>query len=143
MFATGTVCEDEYALHFPNSKKLSRDKKYNKLGFGAGGLPPLMYSHILYNWGTMTFFKSEQELKYPTTTNKPILPEVSYTDLPVVAPDEPPSNTSIPYAGRAKRKLVTLEGSSATISAAKRVKRATTQKLQKKKVNLSTGGKGY
>ena len=140
MFASGGVCEDEFALHLPNSKKVLKDKKCNKLGFGAGGLPPLMYSHILYNWGTMTFFKSEQELKYPTATNKPILPEVSYTDLPVVVPDEP---HSIPYAGRPKRKLVALEGGSATVNAAKRIKKATTQKLQKKKDNLSTGGKGY
>ena len=142
VFATGdNLPDDEYALSISSQKKVTKD--YNKLGFGAGGVIPLMYSHMLYHWGTMTFFKSEQELQDSTADNKPILPEISYTDLPMVPPDDSPSERlfGYPFSGRGKRKLLALEGGSATISAAKRVKRAASQKLQKKKTNLST--KGY
>ena len=142
MFATGhEPPNDEYALYISNYRKVPKD--YNKLGFGAGGLVPLMYSNILYNWGTMTFFKSEQELRDSTADDKPILPEITYTDLPVVPPDESPSEQLLDYSfsGRRKRRLPVLEGGNATISAAKRVKRAASQKLHKKKTNIST--KGY
>ena len=138
MFATGDEPpDDEYALYMSKYRKVPED--YNKLGFGAGGLVPLLYSHILYNWGTMTFFKSEQELQDSAADNKPILPEVTYTDLPIVPPDE--ARVHCQYSGRCKRKLSTLEGGNATISAAKRVKRAASHKVHKKKANLST--KGY
>ena len=136
MFAIGDELpdDDEYALHMSTYRKVPKD--YNKLGFGAGGLIPQMYSHILYNWGTMTFFKSEQELQDSTADNKPILPEITYADLAVVLPDE--SHVNFQYNGRRKRKLLSLEGGNATISAAKRVKKAASQKVHKKKTT-----KGY
>ena len=144
MFATGDLPpDDEGALPLPELRKVTKD--YNKLGFGAGGLPPLMYSHIMYNWGTMTFFKSEQELLDSAADDKPILPEITYTDLPVVLPSDSPHDVKGQshdhvLSGRLKRKLVTLDGGSATVSAAKRVKRAASQKLHKKKATLNKKG---
>ena len=118
-------------------------KDFSKLGFGAGGLTPLLYSHILYNWSTMTFFKSEQELQDSTADDKLILPEITYTDLPVVLPDATSSDaTGQTIGGRCKRQLHVLEGDSAIVSAAKRVKRAASQMLHKKRANLS-GSNGY
>lgn len=116
-------------MHISGYRKVPKD--YNKLGFGAGGLIPLMYSHIMYNWGTMTFFKLDS-----TADDKPILPEITYTDLPVVPQDE--SHIDYQYNGRRKRKLPALEEGNATISAAKRVKKAASQKVHKKKTS-----KGY
>jgi len=136
MFAAGEEKPDEGALHMPDCRKIPKD--FNKLGFGAGGMVPLMYSHVLYNWGTMTFFKSEQELQDLAVDNKPILPEITYADLPVIPPDDPLDDVngqSHNYSinGRHKRKLIALDGgSSATVSAAKRVKKAASQKLHKK-----------
>ena len=127
----------------PEHKKATKD--YNKLGFGAGGLPPSMFSHVMYNWGTMTFFKSEQELLDSAADDKPILPEITYTDLPMVLPNDSPhdvkgqSHDRLLY-GRLKRKVVTLDGDSATVSAAKRVKKAASQKLHKKKATLNKKG---
>ena len=146
MCATGDITpDDEGALRVPGHRKESKD--YNKLGFGAGGLPPLMYSNIMYNWATMTFFKSEQELQYLAADDKPILPEITYTNLPKVLPDDSSHNVkgkshNLVISGRCKRKFVALDVDSATVSAAKRVKKAASQKLHKKKPKLSRS-KGY
>lgn len=132
--------DDEGALHLiGGSRRLSKD--YNKLGFGAGGVVPLMYSHLLYNWGTMTFFKSEEDFQDLTTDDEPILPEITYTDLPIVPPDdltdEAKRQPLYEMGGRSRQKRK-LDGISTTVSAAKRVKKAASQKVHKKKTNLSS-----
>lgn len=148
MFVKGEETnDDEFSLHMPSHRKVAKEE-FNKLGFGAGGLCPLMYSHILYNWGTMTFFKSEQELQNSMgADDKPILPEITYTDLPVIPPDDLPSDAkgqssyNNVIGGRSKRKFAALDGDSVTVSAAKRVKKAASQVLHRKKANLNN--KGY
>lgn len=132
--------DDEGALHLiGGSRRLSKD--YNKLGFGAGGVVPLMYSHLLYNWGTMTFFKSEEDFQDLTTDDEPILPEITYTDLPIVPPDdltdEAKRQPLYEMGGRSRQKRK-LDGISTTVSAAKRVKKAASQKVHKKKTNLNS-----
>ena len=93
MFVTGEEINDEFALHMPNSRGVIKEE-FNKLGFGAGGLCPLLYSHIMYNWSTMTFFRSVQELQNSTgADDKLILPEITYADLPAISPDDLPSDT--------------------------------------------------
>ncbi len=53
---TETTENDIYALPYSSSKKYKRIKpiqELNKLGFGAGGLLPLTFSHLSRNWCTL------------------------------------------------------------------------------------------
>ena len=43
------------------STKTARD--FNKLGFGAGGLPPLAFSHLRRNWYGVTYREKEEEVR--------------------------------------------------------------------------------
>ena len=55
--STPTV-SDEHKLLYDISKRVQNVEYYDTLGFGAGGLPPSSFSHILRNWGNFT--KPEQ-----------------------------------------------------------------------------------
>lgn len=46
--------KDSYPLLYSSKMKISKNKdaEYNVKGFGAGGLPPLTFSHLSRNWKT-------------------------------------------------------------------------------------------
>jgi len=88
----------------------------------------------MYNWATLTFFKPSSA-KDDTYQH-----EITYTDVPAVImhSDSLDDHKQKPLlGGRSKRRLVGTDGDSVIVSAAKRVKKAVTQAVQRNKL------KGY
>jgi len=136
LFTLGDETEDlsdEDAIPMPNSK-LEAD--FSKPGFGAGGLSPALFSHIMYNWGTLTLFNPTER------SSANYQHEMTYKDVPaVVMPsdslEDGKQKQVAANVGRMKRRLVGTDGESVIVSAAKRVKKAVSQAVQRNKL------KGY
>ena len=130
---------DEDALPFPKYRK---NENFDQLGFGAGGLSPSLFSHVIYNWGSVTFFKLTEKNSASKDTYQH---EITYTDIPTVDMSsdslddgkQQQVSRSVLTAGRPKRRLAGADGDSVVVSAAKRVKKAVSQAVQRNK------SKGY
>lgn len=59
---TDLAQKDDYPLPYSAQKSLLKGKnsKYNEMGFGAAGLPPLSFSHLARNWKNMQHIKSSE-----------------------------------------------------------------------------------